>query len=353
MASLSVDAAVAFAGGFDLDVALEVEAGRCLALAGPSGAGKSTVLRIVAGLVRADRGRVVLGNDDWTDLPPEGRRCGYVFQEYALFAHLPVWANVGYGLPRSGRRAAVGDLLERFGLTHLTDARPATLSGGERQRVALARALARDPAVLLLDEPLSALDTSTRASATRALAAVLRDAGVPCLLVTHDFTEAAVLGDEVAVIDGGRLVQRGRASELAAAPASAFVADFTGAVVLRGVAGPGEGLTRVRLDGGGEIASTDVATGRVAATVFPWEIAVEPASSGASPSGSSARNRLLAEVETVTAIGGRVRLGLSAGQPLVAEVTTASVDELRLAPGVRVTATWKATATRLVPAGTR
>ena len=185
--------------------------------------------------------------------------------------------------------------------------------------MALARALAPTPRALLLDEPLSALDARTRASASRELAAVLREAAVPALLVTHDFTEAAVLGDRVAVIDGGRIVQEGTAGELAAAPASAFVADFTGAVVLTGVAreGPG-GLTLVDLDGGGSATSTDRRIGPVALSVHPWEIALEPA--GAHAEGS-AQNHLQAEVVTVTEVGNRVRVGLTAPQPLVAEVT--------------------------------
>ncbi len=351
MDSLRVEAAVTL-GAFDLDVELDVQAGRCLALAGPSGAGKSTLLRVAAGLLRPGSGRVSCGEAVWldtaagVDVAPERRGCGYVFQDYALFEHLRVWQNVGYALPRRERRAAAAPLLERFGLTHLGEARPRTLSGGERQRVALARALARRPSVLLLDEPLSALDARTRASATRELAALLREAEVPCVLVTHDFTEAAVLGDEVAVIDGGRLVQRGTPAALAATPRSAFVADFTGAVVLRGTAHPrSDGLTLVDLDGGGQVASTDAGEGAVAASVFPWEIAVEPA--GAAHPGS-ARNRIAAEVVSVTPVGGRVRLGLLAGQPLAAEVSEAAVRDLALAPGVRVAATWKATATRLI-----
>jgi len=349
--SLRVEAAVTL-GAFDLDVELDVQAGRCLALAGPSGAGKSTLLRVAAGLLRPGSGRVSCGEAVWldtaagVDVAPERRGCGYVFQDYALFEHLRVWQNVGYALPRRERRAAAAPLLERFGLTHLGDARPRTLSGGERQRVALARALARRPSVLLLDEPLSALDARTRANATRELAALLREAEVPCVLVTHDFTEAAVLGDEVAVIDGGRLVQRGTPAALAATPRSAFVADFTGAVVLRGTAqSRSDGLTLVDLDGGGQVASTDAGEGAVAASVFPWEIAVEPA--GAAHPGS-ARNRIAAEVVSVTPVGGRVRLGLLAGQPLAAEVSEAAVRDLALAPGVRVAATWKATATRLI-----
>ena len=342
-------------GRLVLDAAVRVGAGSCLALAGPSGAGKSTLLRIAAGLLAPERGRVTCGDEVWLDtatrrrVPPEERRCGYVFQDYALFGHMTVRDNVAYGLrgmSRARRRARAHELLERFGVADLAVARPATLSGGERQRVALARALAPAPRVLLLDEPLSALDARTRASASRELAAVLREAGVPALLVTHDFTEAAVLGDRVAVIDGGRIVQEGSAGDLAAAPRSAFVADFTGAVVLTGTAhdGPG-GTTVVELDGGGRVTSTDGGSGAVALSVHPWEIALEPA--GAHGEGSS-QNRLQADVVTVTPIGNRVRVGLAAPQPLVAEITAAAAADLRLAPGARVTASWKATATRLV-----
>jgi molybdate transport system ATP-binding protein len=273
-------------------------------------------------------------------LPPERRRCGYVFQDYALFGHMSAWRNVAFA--GVSRPEAVA-LLERFGLGARADARPAELSGGERQRVAVARALARDPDVLLLDEPLSALDPRTRASAARELAAVLRESGVPALLVTHDFHEAASLGDVVGVLDGGRIVQMDAAAELSARPASAFVADFTGAVVLTGVASPGA-VTTVALDGGGTVVSTDEASGPVAASVFPWEIVLER-----DVAVSSAQNHLAVEVVSVTEFGGRARVALSAGQPLVAEVTAAAVRDLELVPGARVTATWKAAATRLTP----
>jgi molybdate transport system ATP-binding protein len=351
---LRVDAATRL-GAFSLDVALEVPAGSCLALAGPSGAGKTTVLRVVAGLVRPERGRVACGEELWldtsgsVDVAPEQRACGYVFQEYALFPHLRVWQNVAYplrGLGRAERRARAHELLERFGITALADARPRTLSGGERQRVAVARALARRPAALLLDEPLSALDSRSRAAGGRELAAVLAETGVPAQLVTHDFTEAALLGDRVGVIDGGRVIQEGTAAELAATPASAFVADFTGAVVLTGVASRGaEGLTSIELDGGGTVLSTEPGDGPVAVSVYPWEIALSPAGSERT---GSAQNHLAVEVVSVTAVGNRVRAGLAAPQPLVAELSDASAHELGLAPGATVIATWKAAATRLV-----
>jgi len=343
-------------GALALDVALEVNPGECLALAGPSGAGKTSVLRVAAGLLRPDSGRVEADGETWLDttrgidVPPERRRCGYVFQEYALFPHLTAWQNVAYplrGVPRAERRERALGLLDRFGMRGLAEARPRTLSGGERQRVALARVLAREPGVLLLDEPLSALDPRTRAGAARELAAVLREVEAPALLVTHDFSEAAQLGDRVGVIDSGRVVQEGTASELAATPRSAFVADFTGAVVLTGVARRGpDGLTLVELDGGGTVLSTDAGEGAVAASVYPWEIAVEPSES--TPPPGSAQNHLAAEVLSVTRVGNRVRLGLAGPQPLAAEITGVSADQLGVRAGARVTASWKAAATRLV-----
>jgi molybdate transport system ATP-binding protein len=343
-----------------LDLSLVVPAGSCYALAGPSGAGKTTALRIVAGLLRPERGRVTCGEEIWLDTgrgverPPEERRCGYVFQDYALFPHLSAWRNVAYGLrgvPRAERRRRAEELLERFGLGGRAAARPRALSGGERQRVALARALARRPRALLLDEPLAALDARTRASAARELADVLRSATGPALLVTHDFGEASLLADRVGVVDGGRIVQEGAPAELAARPATAFVADFTGAVVLTGLARGGEdGMTLVALDGGGTVSSLEPGEGAVAVSVHPWEIAVERVAPGdaAATGRGSARNRLGGEVSSLTVLGNRARVGIAASQPLTAEISAASAARLELEPGTPVTATWKAAATRLV-----
>jgi molybdate transport system ATP-binding protein len=339
-----------------LDVSLHVVPGECYGLAGPSGAGKTSVLRAIAGLLRPHSGRVSCGEQVWLDtgtgrdVPPEQRGCGYVFQDYALFPHLNAWRNVAYplrGLPRGERRRRALELLERFGLEAAADSPPGELSGGERQRLALARAIARRPGALLLDEPLSALDASTRASSTRELAEALRDLGVPTVLVTHDFAEAAQLGTRVGILESGAIVQEGSPSELASKPASAFVAGFTGAVVLTGNAHPGEGgLTLVDLDGSGTVASTDQAEGRVGASVHPWEITIEPG--GAIQAHGSALNRLPATVSSITTIGNRARLGLTASQPLAAEITASSGRQLGLREGSPVVATWKAAATRLV-----
>jgi molybdate transport system ATP-binding protein len=327
----------------------DLEVHGVLALAGPSGSGKTTLLRMAAGLARPERGRVTCGGKTWldtergVDAPPERRRCGFVFQDHALFPHMTALGNVRYGA-RGHERRALG-LLERLGVAHRAAARPRELSGGERQRVALARALATDPAALLLDEPLAALDPRTRAGAGRELADVVAATGVPAIVVTHDFTEASLLADEVAVLDAGRIAQRGTPSQLASSPASGFVADFTGAVVLTGTARPGaSGLTRVELDGGGSVESTDAAEGRVAVSIHPWDIALGPLA-------GSAHNRLHARVTTVTRLGNRTRVGLAAPQPLTAEITTESAERLALRPGGEVDAVWKAAATRLLALG--
>ena len=314
-----------------------------LALVGPSGAGKSTVLRAIAGLLRPGSGRVALGGQVWldteagVDLPPERRSVGLVFQEYALFPHLDVRRNVGFG-----GRERVDELLERFRISQLADARPGALSGGERQRVALARALARNPAVLLLDEPLSALDAHTRNVVRAELAELLAQLGLPTLLVTHDFEDAAALADRVGVIVEGRILQLGAAADLLAAPADAFVASFTGANLLHGIARPGpNGLTEVVLDDAGLAYSTDEGEGTVGLAVYPWEIALartEPA--------DSAVNHVRGEVRSLVALGNRVRVRVG---PLTAEITAASAERLALREGERVVASFKATAARLVP----
>jgi ABC-type sulfate/molybdate transport systems ATPase subunit len=319
---------------FDLRLALEVE--RTVALVGPSGAGKTTVLRVIAGLARA-RGRIALDEEVWLDerifLRPEQRRVGLVFQEYALFSHLTVRANVAYGGP-------VGNLLERFGIAQLADAKPVDLSGGERQRVALARALARNPAVLLLDEPLAALDAHTKAQVRSELHELLRELALPTLLVTHDYEDAAALADEVGVLVDGRLRQLASPAELVARPADSFVASFTGANLLHGVATRSDGLTEVRLGGGERIFSTDDGAGEVGVVVYPWEIGVSR-----EPSHDSPLNVVRGEIGSVFEIGNRVRVRIG---PITAEVTSPSAERLDLARGGVAYATFKATGTRLV-----
>jgi molybdate transport system ATP-binding protein len=327
---------------FRLELELEVES-ETVALAGPSGAGKTTVLRALAGLVAPEEGRIECDRTVWfdstrrIDLPPEERSVGLVFQEYALFPHLTVAENVAY----AGRSRAA-ELVERFGLGALAQARPDSLSGGERQRVALARALARDPRVLLLDEPLAALDAQTRAGVRGELREHLRSLRLPTLIVTHDYADAAALADRIAVTVAGRIVQVGTAAELIAAPAGTFVADFTGGNLVPGRARAGRnGLTEVLLADGTVLFSTDPALGDVGVVVYPWEIAL-----ARSAPADSTQNHVRGAVISLVPVGNRVRVQVG---PVTAEITAASAERLRLQQGETVVASFKATGTRLVP----
>jgi molybdate transport system ATP-binding protein len=323
---------------FELRLALDVE--RTVALVGPSGAGKSSVLRAIAGLVRPS-GRIALDGEVWLDEStfrlPEDRRVGLVFQEYALFPHLTVERNVAFG-----GKARVGELLERFRISHLAHARPGELSGGERQRVALARALARDPGVLLLDEPLSALDAHTKDTVRLELQELLQSFDLPTLIVTHDYEDAAALAGTVGVLVEGELRQLGSPADLVSQPSDPFVASFTGANLLRGhVTSVEDGLTGVRLDTGEIVYSTDPALGEVGVVVYPWDVSI-----GRIHADDSALNLIHGEIGSLSRVGNRVRVRVG---PVTAEVTTASAERLELAQGGVAIASFKATGTRLVP----
>ena len=217
-----------------VDFNLTLHAGEMLSLLGPSGCGKTTLLRLIAGLEQADQGKIVLdgnpvdGHRSW--IRPEDRQVGMVFQDWALFPHLDVAGNVGYGVPRRQRLAEVAKTLELVNLPGMQERTPDTLSGGQQQRVALARAIAPKPKVLLLDEPFSNLDAALRREVRSEVRELLRDADMTAVFVTHDREEALVLGDRVAVMDAGRIVQSGSPSEVYHHPATPWVAAFVGAV---------------------------------------------------------------------------------------------------------------------------
>jgi molybdate transport system ATP-binding protein len=340
MGSLHVDVSVP-RRAFELELALDV-ADETVALVGPSGAGKTTVLRAVAGLERPRRGTIRCGDQTWLDCGrridrrTEDRAVGFVFQDYALFPHLTAEQNVAFGGDPAG-------LLDRLGIASLAGVRPGRLSGGERQRVALARALARRPSVLLLDEPMAALDPHTRGSVRAELRRLLGELALPTLLVTHDFEDASALADRVGVVVEGRLLQLAPPEDLLAAPADPFVARFAGGNVLRGhVRGQTRdgALTEVALEDGSIVYSTDEATGDVSVVVYPWTVSV----SRDAPT-DSALNHLRHQIESLVTVANRVRVRVG---PLTAEVTAASVERLRLRVGERVVASFKATATRLL-----
>ena len=282
------------------------------------------MLRAIAGLRRPDGGSIQVGTDTWfgtgVDLPPERRSVGLVPQEYALFPHLSVRRNVEFATGDAARAAV---LLQRFGIATLADEPPARLSGGERQRVALARALARDPRVLLLDEPLAALDAHTRTLVRDELAALLRSLALPTLLVTHDFHDAAALADRIAVIVDGQIRRTGTASELLHDPGDAFVARFCGASVLSGVVADGV----LAVEGGGTLAAARP-PGPATVAIHPWSVRVEPADAGdwtvtsLAPDGDRLRVRLgplaaLVAVDAPLAIGTRARVRVDAGDVIL------------------------------------
>ncbi len=255
------------------------------------------------------------------NLPPELRRVGYVFQEYALFPHMSVRQNVAFG---GAERA--DELLQRFGIAHLAKARPPRLSGGERQRVGLARALASDPAVLLFDEPLSALDAHTRGQVRAELHDLLHELRLPSLLVTHDFDDATTLADRVGVIVNGRILRMGTPAELLADPGDAFVASFVGSNVLRGVAGPARGgLSEVSLEGGGVIRGLAGPEGPVGAIVNPWDVTITRDGAG-----DPSLNRIDAPIASIVPVGDRVQVRIG---PVIGEIPADAAEALGLAAG--------------------
>jgi molybdate transport system ATP-binding protein len=325
---LEIDIALA-RRSFELRVALNLGA-ETIALVGPSGAGKTSLLRAVSGLERPQAGRITLGDELWFDagrkihLSAELRRVGYLPQDYALFPHLTVAANVRF----AGKRDRP-DLLERFGIGSLAGARPRQLSGGERQRAALARAVAREPRVLLLDEPFGALDAITRSQVRDELAGILPELGIPTLLVTHAFDDATVLAQRVGVIDQGRLVQLGTAAELLGAPAEVMVAALTGANILQGTATPLRSGSTVRLRGGGEVASAAPSEGVVQIAIHPWQLELaDPATSPLTDTVVSVRQDRGALVIRLTRLTIRTQPNTNGRPPVAA----GSVVGLRVAP---------------------
>jgi molybdate transport system ATP-binding protein len=326
-------------------------------LFGPSGSGKTTVLRALAGLDRPDEGRIVRGDETWVDtgrgvfVPPRGRRVGLLFQDYALFPHLSARDNVAFGLhgsPRAERDRRTAEALDLLKLGGLGARRPAELSGGQRQRVALARAIAPAPRLLLLDEPLSALDAPTREELRGELRALLLRLGVPAIVVTHDRIEALALGDRMAVMIDGSVRQQGEVAEVFARPADRDVARCVGVdTVLPGhVAGASDGLAVVEALGLRLAAVDKGLAGDVWVLLRAEDVVLERGGGGR----SSARNHLPGRVTAVLPEGPLVRVVLSCdGARLSALVTRASRAELALEEGADVIAVVKAPAIHLVP----
>jgi molybdate transport system ATP-binding protein len=339
-------------GPLDLDMEITIEEGEVVALLGPNGAGKTTLLRAVAGLVAFKSGFVRLDGKVLEDtitnkyVPTEQRPIGFVFQDYLLFPHLDVIDNVAFGLrsrgmPRSAAAQKAGDWLDRVGLRSYARAKPSELSGGQRQRVALARALAPDPRLLLLDEPLAALDVTTRAEVRRDLKRHLTSFQGIRLVVTHDPLEAVALADRLIVMENGRLVQTGAPAEVTERPRSQYVADLVGVNLLRGEAGNGS----VQVVGGAVVAAAGAESGEVFAVIHPRAVAIHKIRPEGSP-----RNVWPGRASHIELLGNRVRVRIEGQVPLVAEVTPSALRELDLIEGGEVWLSFKATDVGVYPA---
>jgi len=327
-------------------------------LFGPSGCGKTTLLRSLAGLERPESGSIRFGDETWFDADarihrsPQERDVGLLFQDYALFPHLTVAENIGYGLRaanRDERATAVGEMLDRFQLAGLANRRPQYISGGEQQRVALARVLARRPRLLLLDEPLSALDAGLRQSLRGKLRRQLADFAIPVVVVTHDSTEAIALGDRLVVMQAGRVLEQGSVAEVFTRPRDLEVARIVGMeTVLAGeIIHVKDGLAEVRVGKATLVAVPPEETCRTVHVCIKGEDVV--LRRGASED-TSVRNQLAAVVEWLTPEGPLVRVGLRSGFKLSALVTRPASEELGLQVGEQVTACIKATAIHLIAA---
>jgi molybdate transport system ATP-binding protein len=331
-------------GTLDLDVELHAEVGETVALLGPNGSGKTTVLRALSGLTPIDAGRieldgVVLDDGDATFVPPERRPVGVVFQDYVLFPHLSALDNVAFGLRargvgRAAARRTATEWLATVGLADHARDRPGALSGGQSQRVALARALAIAPRLLVLDEPLAALDQQARVAVRRDLRERMQAFAGIRILVTHDPVDAATLADRLVVLEQGRVVQAGTLVEITARPRSPWVAELVGVNLLSGT-GFGD---RVELAGGGVLAAAGAGTGPVFAVVHPHSVTLH----ATTPTGS-ARNVWDGPVESIEPVGDRVRVRVGGTVPLTAEITPAALAELGLVTGAPVWTSVKAT----------
>ncbi len=349
---LEVDVAKRF-GEFQFELILGIPSGETLVVVGESGAGKTTLLRLIAGLERPDRGRISVGPVPYfdsaiaADIPPWRRSIGYVSQDYALFPHFSVFENVAFGLRAGGRganevRNRVAGVLERLRIADLASRRPRELSGGQQQRVALARALVLEPEVLLLDEPLSALDLRTRQSVRGELKRLLAEQTCVTLYVTHHPLEAMVFGDRIAALEAGRLTQIGTREDLLRRPRSPYVAAFLGINLFFGsIAGRENGVARVRIEHG-ELSVVDPGGDEdVVAVVNPSDISLFRDAPGGSAQNCFAG--LIAELIPEPPNGERVRVALHTSPPLVAEVTDNAVERLGLREGLHVHASFKAT----------
>lgn len=354
-----VDIMKSFPGRLTIDVRFTqaLEPPTVLILFGPSGAGKTTVLRCLAGLEWPERGLIKFRGETWLDtaaglrLPPQKRALGYMAQDYALFPTHSVAGNIAFGLgsmASTQRQVRVAEVLALLQLQGMEDLRPAQLSGGQQQRVALARAIARRPRLLLLDEPLSALDVPTRSSLRGELRDLLKRLAIPSVVVTHDWEEALALGDQMVVMSEGRVLQVGTPQDVFSRPLNAEVARVVGVetVVQGRIIDSANGLATIEVAGTKLVALAAEESGPdVFVCIRAEDVVLEAVGVGT----TSARNHLIGTVREVSSLGALARVGIDCGFSLSAMVTRSALEELRLAPGTQIVAAIKAGAVHLVP----
>ena len=342
---------------FSIDVDICIESNVTVML-GPSGHGKTMVLNMIAGITRPDDGKISIGNTLLFDsskgisIGMEKRNIGFVFQDYALFPHLSVFENVAYGLKARGQPAAEIQLrvmreLERFAISSLQHEIPARLSAGQRQRVALARALVIDPCLLLMDEPLSALDMQLRSRVRSELKELLHQLEIPTIIVTHDVLDAIGLGGTVIVLEHGRIAQLGTYEDLLAAPSSRFVAEFVESNAYSGnvksVDVHGDAI--IALENGLEISAIleESYSDTILVVIHPWDVTLQKTSEG------SVRNILKGKILSISPLRDRVRVTVDAGIRITAEITRPSLEKLHIKEGDDVYAGFKTMAVRVFP----
>jgi len=327
------------------EIDLDITSGEYFVILGPTGGGKTVLLETIAGLHRLRQGRILLDGEEITAAPPERRGVGFVYQDYALFPHLNVAQNIGFGLKLRGEERTViqqrvDEMARLLSIDHLLHRRPGTLSGGEQQRAALARALIVGPRLLLLDEPLSALDPETRESLQRELARLHRELGTTTIHVTHDFEEAVSLGDRIAILNAGRVVQVGSPDDIFRRPESEFVARFVGVRnIFEGDLHAGKDGYKLLVLDGTRIAVVTERNGRVHASIRPEDIIISR-----EPLRSSARNSFRGRIVEIADRGTLIYVTVRVPSEFACVITRRSLDEMELAEGQEICVAFKASA---------
>ncbi|MGO4886587.1 ABC transporter ATP-binding protein [Anaerobacillus sp. MEB173] len=339
---------------FELNVSFSMGK-ETLVIVGHSGCGKSTTLRAIAGLLKPDSGRILVDDVEYfnqkkgTDLPAEQRGCGFLFQNYALFPHLSVYENIAYGLearkvPKKKHRNLIEEQLDMLNISEYLHNMPNELSGGQQQRVALARALVLRPKVLLLDEPLSALDVTTRDKVRRELRKTLALLQIPAIVVTHDYEDAISFGQRILVMDQGVVLQEGTPQELIQRPSSAFVADFSGTNYFNAnVIRQNKDLVQLNIFGNQSLYSKDQGEGNISLVIHPWDIQVTKRL----PNNSSL-NVISGKVSNLLRYGNRLRIFIEGAIPLIVEVTSSDQAYFQIQEGDVVYATVDPSYVRIV-----